>query len=39
MPIDLSAEKNLAAQETAVPAKAPVKKPAGKKPFAFGGKC
>jgi beta-N-acetylhexosaminidase len=39
MPIDLSAEKNLAAQETAAPAKAPVKKPAGKKPFAFGGKC
>jgi len=30
MPIDLSAEKNLAAQETAAPAKAPVKKPAGK---------
>ena len=39
MPIDLSAEKNLAAQEAAAPAKAPVKKPAGKKPFAFGGKC
>ena len=37
MPIDLSAEKNLAVQTPAVPT--PAKKPAGKKPFAFGGKC
>ncbi len=38
MPIDLSAEKNIAPPAPA-PAKTPLKKPAGKKPFAFGGKC
>jgi hypothetical protein len=39
MPIDLSKEKELAATETAAPRKKTVEKPAGKKGFAFGGKC
>jgi beta-N-acetylhexosaminidase len=39
MPIDLSKEKELAATETAAPKKKEVAKPAGKKAFAFGGKC
>jgi beta-N-acetylhexosaminidase len=38
MPIDLSKEKELAATETATPKKT-AGKPAGKKGFAFGGKC
>jgi beta-N-acetylhexosaminidase len=38
MPIDLSKEKELASAETAAPKKA-AQKPAGKKGFAFGGKC
>jgi beta-N-acetylhexosaminidase len=39
MPIDLSKEKELAATEPAAPKKKPAEKPAGKKGFAFGGKC
>jgi len=39
MPIDLSKEKELAATATAAPKKKPAEKPAGKKGFAFGGKC
>jgi beta-N-acetylhexosaminidase len=39
MPIDLSKEKELAATETAAPKKKAAEKPAGKKGFAFGGKC
>jgi len=38
MPIDLSAEKNLA-QASAPAAKAPAKPAGKKKPFAYGGKC
>ena len=39
MPIDLSKEKELAATETGAPTKKTPAKPAGKKGFAFGGKC
>ncbi len=39
MPIDLSAEKNLSAQEPAAAPKKPAKKPAGKMSNAWGGKC
>ena len=39
MPIDLSAEKNLAVPEPAPTPKKPAKKPAGKQPNVWGGKC
>ena len=39
MPIDLSAEKNLSAQEPAAAPKKPAKRPAGKMSNAWGGKC
>jgi beta-N-acetylhexosaminidase len=39
MPIDLSAEKNLPAQELAPAPKKPVKKPAGRQGNPWGGKC
>jgi beta-N-acetylhexosaminidase len=39
MPIDLSAEKNLPAQEPAAAPKKPVRKPAGKSHNPWGGKC
>jgi hypothetical protein len=39
MPIDLSAEKNLTAQEPAAAPKKPAKKAAGKMGNAWGGKC